>query len=83
MFGDIFLKGISLAVPASNPLAPSPLYKTMAILDVQELEEDLEDVKLAALICIFQADANAADVYMVIKCLRLCKACVEDMLPGL
>ena len=80
-FGDTFLEGIAMAVPQTSTLAPSPLHKTKAILRAQELEEDLDDGKLAALIRIFQSDVNAADAYMVIKCLGLRKAWIEDTLP--
>lgn len=80
-FGDTFLEGIAMAVPQTPALAPSPLRKTKAILRAQELEEDLDDGKLAALIRIFQSDVNAADAYMVIKRPGLRKAWIEDTLP--
>ena len=80
-FGDTFLEGIAMAVPQTSTLAPSPLCKTKAILRAQELEEDLDDGRLAALIHIFQSDVNAADAYMVIKHLGLRKAWIEDTLP--
>jgi hypothetical protein len=80
-FGDTFLEGIALAAPAPSALAPSPVRKTRAITRAQELEVDLDDGKLAALIRIFQSDVNAADAYMVIKRAGLHKAWIEDTLP--
>jgi len=80
-FGNTFLEGITLAAPAPSVLAPSPLRKTRAITCAQELEVDLDDGKLAALICIFQSDVNAADAYMVINRAGLRKAWIEDTLP--
>jgi hypothetical protein len=82
-FGDTFLEGIALAAPPTTALAPSPLRKTRAILRAQELEEDLEDGKLAALIRIFQSDVNAADAYMVIKRPGLRKAWIDNTLPAM
>jgi hypothetical protein len=38
-----------------------------AIQQAQDLEQDLDDESLAKLICIFQADVDAADAYVVIK----------------
>jgi len=55
--------------------------KTRAITHAQELEVDLDDGKLAALIHIFQSDVNAADAYMVINQAGLRKAWIEDTLP--
>jgi hypothetical protein len=67
-FSNTFLDGIALAkAPPTTTLALSPLCKTKAIMRAQELEEDLDDEKLSALIQIFQSDVNAADAYMVIK----------------
>jgi hypothetical protein len=80
-FGDTFLEGIARAAPASSTLAPSPVRKTRAITRAQELEVDLDDGKLAALIRIFQSDVNAADAYMVINRPGLRKAWIEDTLP--
>jgi hypothetical protein len=80
-FGDTFLEGIAMAAPQTSTLAPLLLRKTRAILRAQELEEDLDDGKLAALIRIFQSDVNAADAYMVIKRPGLRKAWIEDTLP--
>jgi len=80
-FSDTFLEGIAMAAPQTSTLAPSSLRKTRAILCAQELEEDLDDGKLAALIHIFQSDVNAADAYMVIKRPGLCKAWIKDTLP--
>jgi hypothetical protein len=83
VFGDTFLEGIVMAAPPTPTLAPSPLHKIRAILRAQELEEDLDDGKLAVLIHIFQLDVNAADAYMVIKCPGLRKAWIEDTLPAM
>jgi hypothetical protein len=83
-FGDTLLEGIARVTPAATPsstLAPSPMRKTRAITRAQELEVDLDDVKLAALIRIFQSDVNAADAYMVINRAGLRKAWIEDTLP--
>ena len=80
-FGDTFLEGVALAAPMPSTLAPSPLRKTRAITRAQELEVDLDDGKLAALIRIFQSDVNAADAYMVINRAGLRKAWIENTLP--
>lgn len=80
-FGDTFLEGITQATAAPSTLAPSPVRKTRAITRAQELEVDLDDGKLAALIRIFQSDVNAADAYMVINRAGLRKAWIEDTLP--
>ena len=82
-FSETFLEGIALAAPPTTALVPLPLCKTRAILHAQELEEDLDDGKLAALICIFQSDVNAADAYMVIKRPGLHKAWIDDTLPAM
>jgi hypothetical protein len=83
-FSNTFLDGIALAkAPPTTTLAPSPLRKTKAIMRAQELEEDLDDEKLAALIWIFQSDVNAADAYMVIKQPGLRKAWIENTLPSI
>jgi hypothetical protein len=80
-FSGTFLEGIALATPATSTLAPSPMRKTRAITRAQELEVDLDDARLAALIRIFQSDVNAADAYMVINRAGLRKAWIEDTLP--
>jgi hypothetical protein len=80
-FSDTFLEGVALTAAAPSLLAPSPLRKTRAITRAQELEVDLDDGKLAALIRIFQSDVNAADAYMVITREGLRKAWIEDTLP--
>lgn len=80
-FGDTFLEGIALAAPVPSTLAPSPVRKTRAITHAQELEVDLDDKKLVALIRIFQSDVNAADAYMVINMAGLRKSWIEDTLP--
>jgi hypothetical protein len=49
----------------------------------QELEEDLDDEKLATLIWIFQSDVNAANAYMVIKWPGPRKAWIENTLPSI
>ena len=84
MFGTTFLEGITTATTQLLPsLAPSPSRKTKAIQRAQELEEELDDTRLAALIRIFQSDVYAADAYMVIKRDGLRKAWIESTLGSL
>ena len=80
-FGQTFLEGVSSATPPPS-LAPSPSRKTKAIQRAQDLEEDLDDDRLAALIRVFQADVNAADAYLVIKRDGLRKAWIASTLGG-
>ena len=67
MFGKTFLEGTSSLAAPTSVIAPSPTHKTMAIQRAQELELDLDDEKLVSLICIFQADMNDADAYLILK----------------
>jgi len=80
-FCDTFLEGITWATAAPSTLAPLPVRNTRAITRTQELEVNLDNGKLAVLIHIFQSDVNAADAYMVINRVGLCKAWIEDTLP--
>ncbi len=82
-FGNTFLEGIVIAAPLTPILVLLPLHKTRAILHAQELEKNLDNRKLVVLICIFQLDVNTANTYIVIKCLGLCKAWIEDILPAM
>jgi hypothetical protein len=66
-FGQTLLEGASLSAPPVPLLAPSPSRKTKAILRAQELEDGLDDGRLAALIRVFQADVCAADTYLVLQ----------------
>jgi hypothetical protein len=59
------------------------LRKTRAITSAQELEVELDNGRLVALIQIFQSDVNATNVYMVINRTGLHKAWIENMLPTL
>jgi hypothetical protein len=82
-FGQIFLEGTSSARLPLPSLAPSPSRKTKAIQRAQELEEELDDDRLAALIRVFQADVSAADAYLVIKRDGLRKAWIASTLRGI
>lgn len=62
--------------------ASSPERKTMAMTRAQELETDLNDTRLVALIGLFQADVSAADAYLVLKRDSLRKVWVETMLAA-
>jgi hypothetical protein len=72
-----------VSTPPLPTLAPSPSRKTKAIQRAQELEEGLDDDKLAALIRVFQADVNAADAYLVIKRDGLRRAWIASTLGGI
>jgi hypothetical protein len=79
-FGQTF---VEVSTPPLPTLAPSPSRKTKAIQRAQELEEGLDDDKLAALIRVFQADVNAADAYLVIKRDGLRRAWIASTLGGI
>lgn len=79
-FGQTF---IEVSTPPVPSLAPSPSRKTKAIQRAQELEDELDDVRLAELIRVFQADVNAADAYLVIKRDGLRKAWIASTLGGI
>jgi hypothetical protein len=79
-FGATFLDGITATATPLPAIPPSPVRKTKAIQQAQDLEQDLDDESLAKLICIFQADVNAADAYVVIKREGLCKAWISSTL---
>ena len=66
-FSQTLLKGASLSVPPVPLLAPSPSQKTKVILHTQELEEGLDDGRLATLIQVFQANVCAVDKYLVLQ----------------
>jgi hypothetical protein len=82
-FGQTFLEGVTSTVPPPPLLAPSPSRKTKAIQRAQELEDELDDDRLAALIRVFQADVNAADAYLVIKREGLRRAWIASTLGGI
>jgi hypothetical protein len=52
-FGQKLLEGASLSAPPVPLLVPSPSRKTKVILHAQELEDGLDDGRLAALIWVF------------------------------
>ena len=79
-FGQSF---IEVTTPPTPLLAPSPSQKTKAIQRAQELEDELDDDRLAALIRVFQADVNAADAYLVLKRDGLRKAWIASTLGGI
>lgn len=69
-FGSVFMDGVNVAAAALAPppsVALSPTRKIQAIRRAQEVENDLDDARLASLIRIFQSNVDAADAYMVIE----------------
>jgi len=79
-FTDAFRAG---TVAETGPfVASSPERKMMAMKRAQELESDLDDVWLVALIGLFQTDVSAADAYLVLKRDGLRKVWVESKLAA-
>ena len=80
-FTDALRSAIGTSVAAG--LESSPMRRRHAIRSAQELEIDLSDARLAALVNIFIADVNAADAYMELKREGLRKTWVADRLRHL
>jgi len=80
-FTDAFWSATGTSVAAG--LESSPMCRHRAIHSAHELEINLSDVRLAALINIFIADVNAADAYMELKREGLRKTWVADRLRHL
>jgi hypothetical protein len=65
---DNFTKAFRVATgTASTGVEVSPIRKRCAIRSAQELEVDLSDTDLAALVDLFRSDVSAADTYMELK----------------
>jgi hypothetical protein len=62
------------------PVDPTVERKNTAMERAQDLETDLSDDQLAALLELFQSDVSTADAYMVIKREPLRKAWVQRKL---
>jgi hypothetical protein len=75
-FTDAYRAGTA-AEAGSREFASSPERKRMAMERVQELESDLDDTCLVALIKLFREDVSAADAYLVLKRDSLRKVWVE------
>lgn len=79
-FTEAFRSATGTSVTAG--LESSPMRRRRAIRTAQDLEDDLSDEHLAALVNIFIADVNAADAYMELKRVGLRKAWVADRLKN-
>jgi hypothetical protein len=65
---DNFTEAFHVATgTASTGVEVSPIHKHHAIHSAQELEVDLSDTDLAALVDLFCTDVSAADMYMELK----------------
>ena len=66
-FTDAFQVGMAANIQPCTVLS-SPEQKMQAMEHAQELETELDDECLVALIGLFQTDVSAADVYLVLRC---------------
>jgi hypothetical protein len=65
---DNFMEAFHVATgTASTGVEASPIRKCCAIHSAQELEVDLSDTDLAALVDLFCTDVSAADTYIELK----------------
>jgi hypothetical protein len=78
---DNFTEAFCVATgTASTGVEVSPVRKHRAIRSVQELEVDLSDTDLAALVNLFCTDVSAADTYMELKQDSLRKVWITNQL---
>ena len=80
-FTDAFRAGTAAEMQPRTVMS-SPERKMRAMERAQELETDLDDKHLVALIGLFQTDVSAADAYLVLKRDGLCKVWVESKLSA-
>lgn len=80
-FTDAYRAGTA-AEASPRDFASSPERKRMAMERAQELESDLDDTRLVALIGLFRKDVSAADAYLVLKREGLRKVWVETELAN-
>jgi hypothetical protein len=67
---------------APTNMEVSPLHKCRAIQSAQEVEVELTNQQLIALVNLFCSDVGVADTYMELKCEGLRKAWVMDQLES-
>jgi len=79
-FTDAFCSATGTSQAVAAGLETSPMRRRRVIRSAQDLEVDLSDTHLAALVNIFILNVNAADVYMELKRDGLKKAWVADRL---
>jgi hypothetical protein len=78
---DNFTEAFCVATrTASTGVEVSPICKCRAIHSAQELEVDLSDTDLAALVDLFYTDVSAADTYMELKWDSLRKVWITNQL---
>jgi hypothetical protein len=78
---DNFTEAFHVATgTASTGVEVSPIHKCHAIHSAQELEVDLSDTDLAALVDLFHTDVSAADTYMELKWDSLRKVWITNQL---
>jgi hypothetical protein len=78
---DNFTEAFHVATgTASTSVEVSPIHKCCAIRSAQELEVDLSDTDLAALVNLFHTDVSAADIYMELKRDSLRKVWITNQL---
>ena len=82
---DVFNNTIKhgLAQPEHERADTSPERRSKAMDRVQELEAELDDARLVALIDLFQTNTSAADAYMTLKREALRKVWVQRRLKDL
>jgi len=81
-FTDAYCAGTAIEM-GPCVIATSPERKTMAMEHAQELENDLDDARLVALIGLFQIDVSAADAYLVLKRDSIHKVWVKTKLASI
>ena len=81
-FTDAYRAGTA-AETGSRNFGSSPERKTMAIERAQDLESDLDNIHLVALIGLFQTDVSAADAYLALKRDGLRKVWVAANIAGI
>jgi hypothetical protein len=78
---DNFTEAFRVATgTASTGVEVSPIHKRRAIRSAQELEVDLSDTDLTALVDLFRTDMSAADMYMELKRDSLRKVWITNQL---
>ena len=80
-FTDAFRAGTA-AEMQPHTVASSSEQKMRAMEQAQELESELDDTRLVALLGLFQSDVSAADAYLVLKRDGLRKVWVESKLAA-
>jgi hypothetical protein len=79
---DSFTDAFRVATGTAPTNMVSPLRKRHAIRSAQEVEVELTNQQLVALVNLFHSDIGAADTYMELKRKGLRKAWVMDQLES-